>query len=358
MKNILLNTVLISLLTLLLLVSACCKNKKCNTDTSVEPGNFNYTGSTFEGNYIWGGAMNLAWNELIDNWTNEAIELFTDDAEALATLNKLNNPVFTRKNMDEASYYIKSGYGQQTVDAINKECSQKFPKKSIPELKLKLGANDIISYAYFLKEITYQKVFSPRKMDFNDTPVEGFAAYGESANNIYILDYQNEDKFLIGIKLQDDSDQIFLAKGYPMDNPEEIVKELRSKAPLQTQKEYSLGQPMNRKDRFSAPKLHLDNNRAYSEMIGKKLKNKKLAGYVISVMQEIIKFDMDEKGARVENEAIIGMVTSAGPNDTYKPKSMILDKPYWVMMKRFDSNNPYFILGVQNTGIMKAAASD
>jgi hypothetical protein len=73
-------------------------------------------------------------------------------------------------------------------------------------------------------------------------------------------------------------------------------------------------------------------------------------------MQEIVKFDMDEKGARVENEAYIGLATSAGPgHDVYKPKQLLLDKPYWVMMKRFNSDNPYFILGVQNIELMKAA---
>jgi hypothetical protein len=35
------------------------------------------------------------------------------------------------------------------------------------------------------------------------------------------------------------------------------------------------------------------------------------------------------------------------------PKSLILDKPYWVVMKRTDSQNPYFILGVNNTALME-----
>ena len=38
------------------------------------------------------------------------------------------------KDLDEKSYYVKSGYGQETVDAINKESKLKFPAKSFSDL--------------------------------------------------------------------------------------------------------------------------------------------------------------------------------------------------------------------------------
>lgn len=347
-------TLITSLILIVLLISACSKN--ATKPYKVSPNNFNYTGGNLAGNYVWGGAMNLAWNELSTNIIKEPIDLDTSDPAALATLKKLNTPVFTREDMDSPSYYVKSGYGQETVTAINSECRQKFPKKSIPDLKIQLAPKDIISYAYFLKEITYQKVFSPQNIRFDDRLVQGFRVAGDSYQNIYILDYQNVDKFLIGIKLQDESDQIFLAKGYDMDRPDEVVKALREKTKTNGKKDLTLGEPMNSKDVFHAPMLHLEQNRSYQEMVGKDIANKLFRDYVISVMQEVIKFDMDEKGARVENEAIIAMITSVKPQaEVYKPKIMKLDKPYWVVMKRADSANPYFILGVNNTSIMKPA---
>jgi hypothetical protein len=69
-------------------------------------------------------------------------------------------------------------------------------------------------------------------------------------------------------------------------------------------------------------------------------------------MFENIKFDMDEKGARVENEAVIVMTKSV-MMEPEKPKNFILNEPYWVVMKRTDSENPYFILGVNNTELME-----
>jgi len=353
---------ILALLLPALLITACCKNKACDKDREVKikpnpetiTNNLNFTGSTLKDNYIWGGAMNMAWNELLDSFVKEKLSLDTDNELTISTLDRLNNPVFTKQDMDSESYYIKSGYGQATVDAINKECKAKFPTKSIADLQLKLGARDIISYAYFLKEIEYQLAFSPQTVKFTDHEVKGFASDSNSYANVYILEYKNRDNFLIGIKLKDQKDQIFLAKGYPMDIPDEAVNKLRELAPPQTTGDYTLGKPMNKKDIFRAPALSLGHTREYKEMLGHRVTNKAFENYVIGFMQEVIKFDMDERGARVENEAFIGMVTSAGPTpDPYKPKELILDQPYWVMMKRSNSANPYFLLGVNNPAFMK-----
>ena len=48
--------------------------KKTNA-TNAENENFNYAGSKFHNNDIWGEAMNLAWNELIESFTGEPITL-------------------------------------------------------------------------------------------------------------------------------------------------------------------------------------------------------------------------------------------------------------------------------------------
>ena len=65
-------------------------------------------------------------------------------------------------------------------------------------------------------------------------------------------------------------------------------------------------------------------------------------------MFENIKFDMDEKGARVENQAVIILEMSMK-----KIRNFILNNPYWIIMKRAESENPYFILGVNNTELME-----
>ena len=66
------------------------------------------------------------------------------------------------------------------------------------------------------------------------------------------------------------------------------------------------------------------------------------------MMRENIKFEMDNKGAKVEAEALIPILKSANQ----KIRKFILDKPFWVIMKRKNSLNPYFIFGIRNSNVM------
>jgi len=80
-----------------------------------------YAGSLCKGNYVWGGAMNLAWNELNENVLKEKLVLATDDKIAIEMLSKLNHPSFGKNDLDEPSYYNKSGTG--TKNPSNRICN-------------------------------------------------------------------------------------------------------------------------------------------------------------------------------------------------------------------------------------------
>ena len=80
----------------------------------------------------------------------------------------------------------------------------------------------------------------------------------------------------------------------------------------------------------------------------------RLTTLVKDTMQEAIDFQMDQYGARVTSVAMEIGADSAGMAPPV-PKKLLLNKPYWVIMKRKDSPRPYFILGVRNTAMMKAA---
>jgi hypothetical protein len=308
----------------------------------------NYLGSDYKGNYVWGGAMNLAWNELNENMLREKLQLNTNDKVALEMVSKLNDAPFSKSDLDEESYYVKSGYGQSTVDEINRESKKKFSSKSFDDLEMNLIPGGIISYAYFLKEVEYETKFKKDDVSFNEQKVTGFIADNEAQRkNVKILEYENDDKFIIKLQLKDKDDELILAKGYDMKNPQTVINKIN-----QNNKGYLA--TIGESDRFRAPKLHLDHHRDYVELIEKYLANKGFETYFIAQMFENIKFDMDEKGARVENEAVIIMMFDLVVMEPEKPKNFILDKPYWVVMKRANSQNPYFLLGVNNIELMEA----
>ena len=305
-----------------------------------------YAGSRFQGNYVWGGAMNLAWREMIDNILHEKLELKTEDNAALEMVNKFNRSPFSKDDLDQESYYVKSGFGQGALDIINKESRLKFPGKSFGNINTRLGPKDFISYAYFLKQVEYLTQFKEKTVNFGKKIVQGFYSSNPSQQkNVEVLEYRDDDCFIIGLRLKDKSDELLLAKGFDMGNPEAVVNRIakhgRGSFPT-----------MGDNDRFEMPKLHLKHGRNYNELINKPVSNKGFEDYIIAVMFENIKFDMDQKGARVENEAVI----VGGRGGGLKPvnaRRFILDKPFWVVMKRKDSRYPYFLLGVENTALME-----
>jgi hypothetical protein len=237
-----------------------------------------YLGSEYKGNYVWGLAMNLAWNELNENILHEKLRLNTNDKVALEMVDKLNRSPFTKNDLDEKSYYIKSGFGQETVDLINKESRQKFPEKSFRDLEIKMAPIDIISYAYFLKEVEYWTQFKEKEVLFEKERVKGFYAKGhDQQENIRILKYGDDERFIISLKLKDGGDELFLAKGFDMNKPQGIINEIvrynSTNLPL-----------MGHDDQFEMPKLHLQLHRDYIELIRKNLANK---GFEIIKEQEL-----------------------------------------------------------------------
>jgi PBP1b-binding outer membrane lipoprotein LpoB len=321
-------------------------------DINVVDAQDNYTGSLYQGNYVWGGAMNLAWNEAVENIIHEKIKLNTTDPAALLMTDKLNNSVFNKNDLDEASYYVKSGFGPRTLAEINSESKRKFPAKSFSDLVIPMSDKDFISYAYFLKAVEYKNEFQETDMDFNGEQVKGFCATeSKQKENIDILNYESDDRFIIRLKLKDNSDQIILAKGFADLTPQQVVSEINkyNQNNLPTLAGW---------DMFQSPKLHLDYHREYQEMINKFFANTSFQDYFIGQMFENVKFDMDQRGAKVENEAVIvGKFVSAGPGSAPKIKKFILDKPFWVVMQRTGRVRPYFILGINNASLMQKAGN-
>lgn len=308
----------------------------------------NYIGSYYKDNFVWGVAMNLAWNELNQTILHEPLQLNTNDSMALAIAKRFNESPFTKNDLDENSYYVKAGYGIETLDDINRESKNRFPDKSFGELAYPLEKEDIISYAYLFKKVEYAAPFGVTKVYFKDTAVTGFVANDDlQRKTIGVLNYSNDDKFVIQLQLKDAEDELYLAKGFDMSRPQDIVSMINEfkEAPRQS---------MQPQDQFEMPNLQLDHTREYTSLLGIKWRNKDFTRYSIKVMNEKIKFEMDEKGARVENEAVMVAVVDsvALPQPEVLIRNFKLDNPFWLVMKRKQAPNPFFILGVKNNHIM------
>jgi len=308
--------------------------------------------------------MNLAWNELKENILKEDVILDTNDKESLRLAKNFNKGIINKNILDKASYYVKSGYGPKTVEIINKEVTEKFPNKTLNNLiASNLSENDIIAYAYLYKKVEYKTPFSESDVYFKWEKYKWFEATNIfQRESIEILNYENDDKFIIKLNLKDNSDELILAKWYSMNNPEEVIKAI-NKYDKENLKTLEYNDKYH--DFFQVPNIKLKYHRTYDKLVWKPLLNKVLVEkcrkkwlpdncYKIGAMFENINFSMDNKWAKVENDAIIDLIGKSVeiPTEQYKERYFYLNKDYWIIMKRQDQNIPYFILGIKNWNLM------
>jgi len=306
-----------------------------------------YLGCKFKDNYVYGAAINLMWNDLKQNITGEDVALMTDNKPVIHFVRIMNTFPFSKDDLDSESYYVRSGFGQKTEDLINDEVKLKYPDKSFPPLDIKLASMDFISYAYIYKNIKFQISFAPgtRGFYFDTQSVKGFWAETiKQKKNVAVVHYWNSLKFIIKLKLKDTSDELFIAKGFDQTNPKEVMTELG-------QNDVSNGEPLKDDDIFGMPELHFDDTHNFNDLMNLAFLNKRILGYRIIKAGEKLKFDLDFNGVRLENEA--AMAGAGGmPN-----RKMVLNKPFWLIMKKRQSSHPYFILGVNNTEVMEKIAN-
>ncbi len=329
----------LSSILVLLSLSACTSG----STYTWEPLEDTFTGTELEGNYLYAPAMNLAWNQLKDYVLHAPIELNTEDAETLDTIRRFNDSPFTKNDLESKNYYIKVGYGQKTVDAINKESRKKFPDKSLEDLNLTLGDQDVIAYAYLNAAVEYLTAFSTDKIDFEGTRVQGFKADSENQRtNVAILDYTDNNEFILSLALSQKKDRLYVIKGMEDSTPEAVMNALNLKITdeipdsILTEGEY-----------FAMPSVDVTAHREYSDFLGLGVLNPGFEDYSIAQMFENIRFHLDETGAKVENEGVIDLVATGVPDE--KDRRFVMDKPFWIVMKKANSNMPYFLMQVKNT---------
>ena len=302
----------------------------------------------FKGNYVWSAAMNLAWNEMMEKILHGPAKLDVQSAEGKEMLRKFNASKFSGKDLDSKSYYVKSGFGQETVAVINQEVLEKFPKGKIPALQVQLGKTHFINYAVYRKDMKYWQHFSAMDVKFNGKKVKGFGGDKEAmSETIRILLYESDEKFILQLNVNDFDDRIYLAKGFSMKSPAQVLSAIPRKDPS------NMGRTTF-EDQFEAPILRFKFERRYNALEHASYQNSGFEQHEIVAMQEAIDFQMDQYGARVTSVAMEIGADSAGMPPPV-PKNLLLNKPYWVIMKRKDSPRPYFILGVRNTAMMKSA---
>jgi len=312
-------------------------------------------------NVLWCGTLQLAWNKAID-LVGEKLHFTSQSPVA----DLLNQQTFTGTDLDPASYVALADFERNNVeDEIRAALEKTFLGAASPELippkPPNPGPDDFVAYAYLYKNLSFANPFLDNDpLTFGDQPVQDFgfinhkdALSSDAFGQVQIYDYKSEDDFIIKLKTKSPDDELILAKIAPgktlQATMDEALHRIVGNKPVLANKE----------DQLAIPKFNFDLRKDFGELEGlilqpspaARIKNK----LRISKAEQLVRFQLNEKGAILKSEAVIVMRTLAMAPSPNKPHLMIFDKPFLILMKQTHSDHPYFALWIGNASLLVPA---
>lgn len=307
-------------------------------------------------NILWCGTFQLAWNETC-SLVKEDVHLATPSADVDA----LNRHLFTRADIDDDSYVAVSGYVGSGIHKIIRQALQgKFGGAAtphfIPSESLTPGLFDIVAYCYLFKNLEFPHpferleeslIFDGQKLSCFGIGTEFKTEHSIMYPQLLILDYKNDQDFVIELKTKSTKDRVILAKIPPTETLADTVKAVQARAAAK-------GEQAGPGDVLKIPKFNFDITRAYEELQHKIIPARNapmpMNPQIVSAVQNI-RFQMDEKGVRLRSEAHIAIGCAAEIQPIPK-HLLVFDKPFLIMLQRVNAKSPYFALWVDNPELL------
>jgi hypothetical protein len=242
-------------------------------------------------------------------------------------------------------------------EKIREEFKQKFPEQAPPNLPDSKSPLKVAAYAYLFKSLPFKWAFDrfpdeSLKLLFEGYYVDSFGISelqgleaDSMASQVVIFDYKIDGALIVELKTQAEDDRLILAKVKPEATLGETIKMVEKR--LQTAKPTL----MEWNEALYIPVLNFDILREYSELYGHLINstNRLFQGSKIVKSKQSIRFQLDEKGAVLKSEGGLYVVVAS------LPRTYTFDKPFLILLKRRDAENPYFALWVGNAELLVPA---
>lgn len=299
-------------------------------------------------------AFQLIWNDFSDKVIGHKVE-FVDGNPKI--VEEFNQKRLTDKMLSEKDYYKTiAPQTYKTKKTIEKELKKKFNEKSqlldrISWLKKDDKVHKVL-YCMFKKDVYFPKVFE-------QLPPAPFVAEQNSSTYYKMFGtMKNQSKFsqqVVPIYYNDKND--YAVRLLTKTGDEIILMTLNSDEPVLTIWDNLYSEKLSKND-----SLHFDKNSKllvpfidfkkeinYNELTGKPIVDSNI---VIDTALEVIEFSLDNTGAKIKNEAMMGIRTTAlRPHEPQK--LYYFNKPFVLFIRSKDGNVPYFAMKIKDTQYLK-----
>jgi len=219
----------------------------------------------------------------------------------------------------------------------------------------------IIAKAFFNKTLPFpsklQKIDEPILFDKTKVSAFGMQSYDEEAVEFtQILYYKDDDHFILKLTPKDDQHEIQLVKGITgIVSLADALSKTNSLIDLgkkeKNSSESSWKYSLNEIDMFSIPIIKFNIEKNYGEIEGQVFTtNNKI--HHVEIAYQRTGFILNENGAVVESESYTMTDSADAEPIKIQPKKMVLDKPFFIIIKRGKSHYPYFVMRVQNSELL------
>ncbi len=231
------------------------------------------------------------------------------------------------------------------------------------ESSAEINENSIIAKAEFDKSLPFENQLQnlSNKLSFNGQKVAAFGLIGvctyEQFQNIKIIYYKNDSNFIVKLIPKEKEHEIILFMSEKKFNS---ISEMN----IEIERLTEIGEKEIKNDKINwkyyykeedqliIPKFNFNIKTNYDSLEGKKFSSGN-ENYNIERAFQRTAFKLDESGAIIESEAEIEVtVEEIEEIEKPKPKKMIFDKPFLILLKRTDAKNPYFGLWSTNSELM------
>lgn len=314
-------------------------------------------------NLLWCGTFQLAWNEACKLAGGDLqlarLELKSPLQHPMAAA--LNQQTFAKDCIDEASYVamaglVKDHMDQKILAAVKEKFHGAFQPRLLPEKYTTGRPQDLVAYACLWKKLSFAVPFERLEdsFTFGGVRVRAFgigrtrASHERMYSQVQILDYQDENDFVVELKTTPGVDRLILARVQPQGTLRDTVTAVRQRGAR------SQAEPAGTNDVLIVPRIAFDLLREYSEIEGRWLVpagGKVAPDLVLLSALQTIKFEMNEKGVELQSEA--HMAFGCGKEGEPPRKHlMIFNQPFLVLLERTGARMPYFALWVDNPELL------
>lgn len=295
-------------------------------------------------NRIWVGTFQLVWNELTDKIVKAPVKFLDFDSQMA---NNLNQKQFKKSNLNEKSYYIKSGIVSPALKAeIEKNIKSKFHETSdiLKMFDFTYNPEKIFVYAMLKKDFRFTNAFDKLATGNFGNSQEKVKYFGINDNsnpklykNVNVLFYNDDNDFAVKLYTKG-KDEVLLYRTNDDKTFDKYYAELNDKTA-----KYSGDKNFVKNDTLTIPDIKLYQETSFNELEGHQIVGTNMQ---IDKTIETVDFRMNNKGVKLKSEAAIMLrCMSLAPREG---RDFTFNNNFVLFLIEKNQNTPYYAMKVSD----------